>query len=92
MTIEEYKQLNSRIKHLVFPSGLEIDIELPKPIDFLESGILDAKKGTEMLKMFLALIKLPDGLTINDLNFTDFIFFQNYLKDFFASGESLPGS
>lgn len=84
MNLEEYKQKNDRNRHLTFPSGLEIDIVLPSPMDFLESGILDSENKTKMIETFLKSIKFPEGFSVDDLNLKDFSYLLEFVNNFFG--------
>ncbi|NLH62492.1 MAG: hypothetical protein GX452_13920 [Ignavibacteriales bacterium] len=91
--IEEYKEYSKKttLKHVVFPSGLELDIVLPNPQELLESKVFDAKTATETTKEMIKLIKLPAGLTIADLTMQDYLFLQKELTNFFMPEGSQTG-
>ena len=88
MTIEEYLKL--KIKHLIFPSGLEVDIKMPSlkavlphiyktPVDLI--AIID-----EVGKGF------PDNLSIEDLIPEDFVYLIETIKSFFGVQPFQDGS
>lgn len=94
MDIKEYKEYSKKqlTQHIVFTSGLEIDIILPTPEELLESKVFDSKTTKETIKELLKLIKLPEGLTIADLTMKDYLFLQENLTNFFIGEEFQIGS
>jgi hypothetical protein len=93
MDIKEYKQksLKNRTKHIKLPSGLEFDVVLPTPYQ-LVFGIADVKNETESSKKLLEMVKLPDGLALDDFETDDLVSFMEQITDFFTKGtKSLSG-
>lgn len=89
MTIQEYKELSRqrRFKKFIFPSGLEIEIEIPTTKEFLDEIMKSEDlKTNEIYDLFLKLIekKFPDGLLIEDLLPEDFAYFMGEINNFFS--------
>lgn len=84
MTIDEYKKNNSRIHHIVFPSGLELDIEFPSALQILQSGVIeDNTNPASIANKILTMIKFPDGFSADDLTFQDLTYLYNQIAAFF---------
>lgn len=86
MNLEEYKAKYSNTKEYTLPSGLMIKVKFPTPLEFLDAGVLEETQTSKILKKFVSLLKIvePEGLTIEDLNFNDFIYLTNLLGSFFG--------
>lgn len=84
MNAEEYKH---RKEHLVFPSGLELDITPPSALDLLDA-INGAGDGREQVKSIMELLGkgFPKGITPYDINDAkDVMFMVEYVQSFFGS-------
>lgn len=83
MNAEEYKK---RREHIIFPSGLELDITPPSAIGLLE-GIQAASDGFEKMKAMMCIVGagFPEGITVKDINDPkDVAFMVDYVESFFA--------
>ena len=95
MDIKEYKakSLKDRTLHVKLPSGLEIDVVLPTPYQFIfDVAAGTAENETDSTKKLFKMIQLPDELKLEDLEMDDFLSLMQQITDFFTKGtKSLNG-
>jgi len=93
MNTEEYKRYvaNNRTRKIKLPSGFELTFQMP-PAKKIIARLLSQKDidGKEILKETLEDIEktFPDGLTLDDLEWEDMMYFINKISDFFTVKES----